>query len=367
MKLLKILTPRRLQLALLAAPLALAALYYGLFSAERYVSESVLTVRQASHAGGGVPGAALMLAGITPPSREDVLYLKHYIHSNELLRRLDERLHLRQHYEQPRLDPIFRLWSGASQEDFGDYYRDRVEVLLDDVSGLLTVRVQGFDSPFAQTLNRAILGESESFVNELSQGMAHEQLQFAEHELARATEKLQAAKGKVLAFQGAHKVLDASAQAQASGALTSELQAQLSKHEAELKNLLTYLNEDAYQVQALRNFVESLRSQLDVERSRATAPQEGRRLNTLAAEFRDLQLQAGFAEDVYKLALGAVESSRIEATRKLKSLAVIEPPTRPETAEYPRRLYNLITLMVLSTLLYGIVRLIVATIAEHQD
>src|SRR6187551_391576 len=102
MKLLKILTPRRLQLALLAAPLALAALYYGVFAADRYVSESVLTVRQANHAGGGVPGAALLLAGITPPSREDVLYLKHYIHSTELLRRLDERLHLRQHYGQPR-------------------------------------------------------------------------------------------------------------------------------------------------------------------------------------------------------------------------------------------------------------------------
>jgi capsular polysaccharide transport system permease protein len=240
-------------------------------------------------------------------------------------------------------------------------------VLLDDVSGLLTVRVQGFDAPFAQQLNRAILEESEAFVNKLSQRMAQEQLQFAETELGNAAEKLQAAKSKMMAFQATHKVLDASAQAQASGALTSELQAQLSKHEAELKNLLTYLNEDAYQVQALRNQVKAMRSQLDVELSRATAPKDGRRLNALAAEFQDLRLQAGFAEDVYKLALTAVESGRIEATRKLKSLAVIEPPTRPETAEYPRRLYNLITLMVLSALLYGIVRLILATIAEHQD
>ena len=73
------------------------------------------------------------------------------------------------------------------------------------------------------------------------------------------------------------------------------------------------------------------------------------------------------AIDAYKIALSAVEASRIESTRKLKSLVVIEPPSTPEKAEYPRRWYNLLTLLVGSLLLLAIARLVLATIREHQD
>jgi capsular polysaccharide transport system permease protein len=157
------------------------------------------------------------------------------------------------------------------------------------------------------------------------------------------------------------------AQAQAAGTLGAELQATLSKQEAELKNALTYLNEDSYQVRALRSQVGALRSQMDAERVRATAGRGDIPLNALAAEFEGLKLQVVFAEDAYKLALTAVENARIEATRKMKSLVVIEPPAKAESAEYPRRLYNLVTLLVVCSLLYAITRLVVATIREHQD
>jgi hypothetical protein len=69
---LKSLTPRRLQLALIALPLALGLLYYAVFAAERYVSESTVALRQAGNdAAAALPGAALLLAGLNPGSRED--------------------------------------------------------------------------------------------------------------------------------------------------------------------------------------------------------------------------------------------------------------------------------------------------------
>ena len=367
MKLIPYLTPRNLKLALVAVPVAVAGLYYAVFAADRYVSESVVTVRQSNPTANPLPGAALVLAGLTPGSREDTLYLREYVHSLGLLKRLDQRLKLREHYESEKLDPVSRLWGGTSQEWFLAYYRSRVEVLMDDISGLLTLRVQGFDPQFAEALNKAVLEESERFVNELSHRMAREQQQFAETELARAADKLQQAKAKVLAFQTEHKLLDPLAQAQATGSLTAELQGALSRQEAELRNALTYLQEDSYQVRALRSQVDALRQQLDAERLRATSGKNGERLNALAAQFHDLRLQAGFAEDAYKLALSAVENARIDASRKLKSLVVIEPPAKPEIAEYPRRLYNLATLLIVCGLLYGVTRLIVATIRDHQD
>jgi capsular polysaccharide transport system permease protein len=361
------LTPRRLKVAMIGLPVALSCAYYLLFAADRFVSESIVTVRQANHEAGNMPGMAMLLAGANPPSREDALYLRQYVHSLELLQRLEARLHLREHYEAQGRDLLFRLYGRTSQEWFHEYYRSRVEVRFDDSASLLTVRVEAFAPDFAQRVNQTILQESERFVNTLSQRMSAEQLRFAESELQRAAGRLQAAKAQVLAFQTTHKVLDPMVQAQAAGTLSAELQASLSKQEAELKNALSYLNEDSYQVKALRSQVGALRSQLGTEHLRATAGQGGERLNALAAEFQDLKLQAGFAEDAYKLALTAVESARIEATRKVKSVVVIEPSSKPESAAYPRRLYNLVTLLIVCTLLYAVASLVVATIREHQD
>ncbi|MBI3156003.1 MAG: capsular biosynthesis protein [Burkholderiales bacterium] len=360
------LSPRNLKLLLVALPLLLAGAYYVALAADRFVSESVITVRQASQSANAVPGAALLLAGLTPASREDTLYLARYVHSLDLLRKLDAELKLREHFSRRSADLLFRLDPEAPIEDVLDYYRARVEVLHDDVSGLLTLRVQGFEPAFAQALNRSILDQGEKFVNEFSQRMAREQMQFAEAELARAAERVQQAQARLLAFQTRHRLLDPPAQAVAASTLAAELQATLAREETELKNALTYLNDSSHQVRALRNRIDALRQQLDLERLRSTGGQ-GSRLNALAAEFQALQLQVGFAQDAYKLALSAVENARIDATRKLKSVVVVESSSLPEEARYPRRLYNLFTLAVVCLLLYGITRLVVTTIRDHQD
>jgi capsular polysaccharide transport system permease protein len=89
-------------------------------------------------------------------------------------------------------------------------------------------------------------------------------------------------------------------------------------------------------------------------------------LNVLAGSFQELFAEVEFAQDSYKLALTAVETARVESTRKLKSLVLVESPAIPESPEYPRRVYTLIALLLALGLLYGIARLVVATIEDHQ-
>jgi capsular polysaccharide transport system permease protein len=355
---------------MIAAPVLLSAAYLLFVAADRYVSESVVTVRQASGSAGGAQGLALLLPGVNTASREDALYLRQFVHSLALLKRLDERLKLREHYQAERSDPVFRLYRGASQEGFLDYYRNRVELLFDDVSSLLTVRVQGFTPEFAQALNAAILEECETFVNAFSQRVAREQMHFAEGELERAGQRVRGAQSELLSFQSRNAQLDPIAQAEAANRIEGELQAQVTRLETELRTLRSYLNEDAYPVRTAAQQLEALKRQLDSEQRRVTATGGAgseRRVNRLALQFHDLKLQNVLAQDTYKIALTAVESARLDAGRKLKSLAVVEPPSRPETALYPRRLYDLATLLVVCVLLYGIASLGLAMVREHQD
>lgn len=365
---LKDLTPRRLQIIIIGIPMLLATIYFTLFAANRYVSESTVAILHASNDASSLPGAALLLAGLSSPTRSEALYLRQYMRSLALLNLLDEKLDLRKHYEAEKLDALTRLWGGASQERFLDYFRTRVEVAVDEAAETITVRVQGFDPAYAQALNKAILKEGERFVNEMSHSLAREKLSFAEGELARAGEHLQNATTEVLAFQNQHSLLDPSIDAQASGALSAQMQASITKSEAELRGLRSFMTEDAPQVKALRAQIKGTQAQLEVERARATGTsKQSERLGALSIEFKSLRMRAEFALDAYKVALVAIESARMEVARKLTSLVVIEPPTLPETAEYPRRLYSLVTLLVVCLLLYAVSRLMIATIREHQD
>lgn len=368
MKFLALLAPRWIKLGVIAVPLLLYGLYLGVFAADRYVSEATLTVHTNSTEMSSIPGAALALAGITPASHEDTLFVSEYVHSQVLARMLDEKLKLRQHYGQHPLDLPFHLSAKASLEDYVEYFRNRIEVEFDERTGILKIRSQAFDPQFAQTLTRTILDESEKFVNEMSHAAARERMAFAEGELAKTSQQMQKAQAAVLAFQNQNRLLDPSVQAQAASALTAELDGARARLEAELGGLIGFLHDDAYQVRALRGRIAALDKQIAAERARATTDDKhGERINKLTLDFQQLQLQVELSRDAYKLALATVENSRIEATRQLKNLVVIEPPSLPETAEYPQTAYNLGTMFVVCLLLYAITRLVLATIREHLD
>ena len=361
------LTARNLRLAVVAVPWLLAAVYLFLFAADRYVSESIVTVRQ-NGAEGGVGFNLTSLLGVSvPASLDDEKMLEAYILSMDILQQLDRKLGLRAAFHQPRADFLFRMGSGASQEQFLEYYRGRVEVVVEEDSGLLRIRTQGFTPDAAVALNREMLALSERFINESSHRLAREQMAFAESELRKARSGVDKARDAVLSFQEANDMLDPVAQAAATSGLTAELQAALAKQEAELKGLLGYLDDDAYQVAALRAQIAGTRAQLKAEGRRGVADAEGASLNVLAGEYQRLLAELEFATETYKLAMTGVETARIESTRKLKSLVLVQSPVRPESAEYPRRLYLLLALFMGLALLYGIARLVVATIEDHLE
>jgi capsular polysaccharide transport system permease protein len=362
----KAFTPRRLKIALIGVPMLLGALYYGFIAADRYTSESMIAV-QSALVSAGAGGPVSLGTGTGLMGWQDTLYVMDYVHSTTLALELDKRLKLREHYEESRPDLFFRLWPGTSPEWFVKYFRSRVEVEFSDVNGLLTIRTQGFSPEKALELNRAILDSAERFVNEFSHRIAAEQMQFSKGEFDAAAAKWQAAKAKLVEFQTVNKILDPIAQSSAASALTAELQATIARLEADLKSKLSFMQSDAPQIITLRDQIVANRAQLEAEKARTTSGLTGDRLGTLNTQYQSLLLDATIAEDQYKTANAALEAARLEAARKLKSLVLVESPVKAVSAEYPRRIYDLLTLLALCAIAYSVVRLIVATIQEHQD
>ena len=366
----------RLAWLLIGLPMLLAALYFLLMSQDRYVSTAVLTVRSASHDTPAFSGLSTLVSGTASASLEDARYLREYLHSLGLMRRLEARLQLRAHFESARTDLLMRLWPGTPQEQMLAYWRQRVTVSLDEASGLLTLRVQGFDPDFAQQVNQALLSESEAFINGISHRIAAEQLAFAQTELSRAADQLARDQQAMVAFQSRHQMLDPLADVQATGARAAELRSRLTRLEADLNAKQSFLHDDTPDIVTLKAELSALRQQLVRETSHATAAKPGSErsgqrhagtLSKLAVDFQGLKTRASLSDSAHQSALASVEATRVEASRKLKSLVVIEPPTRPEMAEYPRRLYNTATLLMACLMVYTITRLTQATVQEHRD
>jgi len=285
----------------------------------------------------------------------------------DLLLKLDSQFDLKAHYSSPKWDVFYRLPANVGREEFLSYFRSRVRLTMDDFSGLLTVEVQAFDSAFAQKLAQAIISESEKFINENSHRISREKMAFAESEVERAVGRIKKAKGDVIEFQTKNKLMDPISQAVASSSLTASLQAAQAKQEADLKAAQAYLSEDSLQVRSLRSQLEATKAQMEVEKLRATAATQGNMLPALTVEFQRLMVQAGYADDAYKASLMAYEQARIDAARKLKTVVVMEPPTMPDLPQYPRRLIDWLTALAISGMAFTIIRLIYATIREHQD
>jgi capsular polysaccharide transport system permease protein len=360
---------RNLRIGTIAVPWLLTAFYLTAIASDRYVSESIVAVREEG-AGISVPTGADALSamfGSSAASNEDQYMLQAHILSNDMLWQIDEKLDLRQAYSNPKLDFIFRLDEDATQDEFVNYYRRRVDVTVDGDSGLLTIHTQGFSPEIARAVNLEVVAISEQFINEISHRLARDQMSFAELELKKARDRLDAVGERVQSFQAEHGILDPTAQAAAKTGLTAELRATQARYEAELKGMLTYLNDDAPQIAALRAQIRGIREQLEAERLRGVTNADGVSLNVLAGRYQELLAELGFVSDAYRGALMALETARIESTRKLKSLVLVESPALPETAEYPRRIYTLVALLMGLILTYGIGRLIVATIEDHLE
>nr|WP_141082071.1 capsule biosynthesis protein [Campylobacter sp. P0139] len=340
--------------------------YYAFIAADRYVSNVSLSVKSTD---GGSPislSGIESLVGVASSSTEDIKLLQEYIKSFDMLQKLDEKINLRSLYEKQKIDLFFRIYSSTSKESYLKYYRDRIHILFDDTTGLLNVAVEGFSPEDARNISAAILEESERFINEISHNIAREQLRFAQGELESAKQKYKDAKNELLAFQNEYGVFDPQSLAKTKAGFITEIELQISKKETELNTMRSYLNDNAPEIAALKAELRAHKEQLEKERRKVASNASQDKLNDVVAQFEALYLNLSFAEDVYKTAITAVETTRIEIGRKAKQVVVIQSPYVPDSAAYPNKMYNIITIFVILTLIFGVVRLVRAIIDEHR-
>ncbi|AFV84462.1 capsule polysaccharide export system inner membrane protein [Alteromonas mediterranea] len=353
---------------ILVLPWVLYALYLVLWAAPQYESHSQLIVKSSDGGSSFDPSSLLMAAGVSGASGgTESQLVEAYIQSADMIKYLDETIGLREHYMSDKADMFSGLSSSHKQEDFYKFYLDHIEVSVDSASSVISLRTRAFDAEYAKIINQAIVDKAEEFINNINNDLAKSKLTFAKGEHEIVEQKLQQAKTEILSFQSKYNVLDPSAEGAAFQQIAFSLQATLAQKKAELSTMSTMMSNVAPEVINIKREIAALQKEVEKQKERiSTAEGESEALSVseLMAQYSNLQVQLQLAIQAYSSSLITLENARVEAYQKLQHLVTVESPTLPDDNAYPTVIYNLVLFGVSLLLIYGIVRIVVATIRE---
>ena len=357
---------------LLVVPFILFAFYQLVLAAPRYESRAQLIIQQPDGMATMDPSMAILSGlGVGSNSTADTEIAKAYIHSQDMLNYLQAHNNLKEHYQNGG-DVFSRLSSNASSEDLLSYYIDHTTIEIDEDSGVLKILAQGFTPEFANTLTQAIVNRAEWYINSIGHQLADAQLKFIRLEHAKVEQRLRDAQKNTLAFQQKNNLLDPEAEGMAFQQITYGLEGQIATKSAQLKGLRSTMTEKAPQVVMLASELSALKTQLELERDRLSTQQgtnsniknNGTSVSEVLAQFSDLKIELELALKGYTSSEVSLDKARIEAYRQLKYLVVVESATLPQDNKYPDTLYNILLFAVLQLMLFGIGKIILATVKE---
>lgn len=354
----------------LAIPALLSA-YYGYFASDRYVTEAQFSVRAASQQSAisdaisgatGIPSAAGMLGAF-----QDAFVVREFVHSQELVDRIDQELGLVKLFGGASVDWWSRLASDATREEKHDYWQYRVSADLDATTGLVALKVAGFNAQDSLKLSQAILTACQKLVNDLSARARSDALSFAAEEVAKAEDRLRQARLAVTAFRNTTGDIFPEATAKAQLELVAQLDFELAKAKAEVAAM--GLSPTAPTQRAAAARIKALEDQIVLEREKlagtAAHAGGGGPLSDVLIQYQALEVDRLFAEQFYMGTLTLLEGARQEAIKIQRYLVVFVQPGLAEEPLEPRRGWAVLTVIACTLAAYIVLGVLYKTIKEH--
>lgn len=346
----------------------LAVFYWGLIASDLYVSEAHVIIQSTDQSSSqSSMSLGSMLGSMGSGSRTDQLVFLDHLLSVDMLKILDAKLNLRAHYSDWHRDPISRMWFEDTElEWFHLHYLSRVAVEFDEFTGILVIKAQGYDPKTAHAIAAALVEEGERYMNITSNKLAQEQVDFFERQVKDSSKRAIQARQAMLDFQNRMGLVSPQGTADNLAAIVNRLEAQRTDLQISRASKLGYLMPDSSGIVDLDMQIAAIERQINREQARLVSP-NGKVLNSTVEEFQRLQMEADFAQEVYKTALAALENGRIESTRILKKVSLLQSPTEPQYPLEPRRIYNIVVFILFALLIAGTVHMLAAIIRDHKD
>ena len=356
-------------------PFALVAWYYASVASDQFVAEARFVVRtiqadSPQQSGEGAPETGTSALSATSLN-QDAYVVTSFVRSHEIVRRIGDKLPLRDWFSDPSIDPWARLEADASQEELLDYWSDQVSAHVDGPSGIVTLQVRAFEPEHARAIAQTIIEESERLVNALSERARGDIVARAETETERAGGDYRAALAALNAYQNEVGILAPELQATAVGKLLTELLARQLETEARLTVLRQGGNTASPAYAQLQRAQDSLEAQVREIRAElagdaADAAPSGVQISNALVEFSRLETDRLLKEKLYSLAERSLQFARAAATRQSVYVATFSEPFVAEEALYPKRIQTPLLILLALLVAWSTLLLTLASVEDHR-
>jgi capsular polysaccharide transport system permease protein len=211
-----------------------------------------------------------------------------------------------------------------------------------------------------------LVAEGERFMNKLGHDLAKVQVAFLDTQVALAHDAVLQASQVLLDFQNLKGLTSPQATVESINVIIAKLEGQRTDIQTQIAALPRSLTPDHSNLVMLRQAQAAVERQITHERAKL-ASTKGNTLNLLVEEQLRLEMDVGFKKDVYKTALVALEKGRMDASRTIKKVSVLQNPILPEYPLEPRRIYGIAASLCIFLMIAGIVKLLESIVLDHVD
>lgn len=340
-------------------PTIAAGYYFYVLATPMYGTKSEFVIQQAESTGGG--GLGSLFSGTGLATQTDSTTVQSYMTSREAFIRLDDDHGFTEHFADPNLDAIQRLPADSSREDAYAVFQDHVQIGYDPTEGILKMEVIAADPDKSQEFSEALIGYAEEQVDQLTQRVREDQMSGALINYEAAAVRRNDALSELTRIQQENQQGSVGAE---QAALQQRIATQQINLDAERLNLASLLNNrrpNEAQVSAAENQIAFIQDQITLLRSELSSGS----IVANDAQLRQAEENYLFEVGNVQLALGTMDSARIEANRQVRYLSVSVSPIAPDEATYPKSFENTLLAFLIFSGIYLMISLTASILREQ--
>ena len=354
----------------LAFVIFLAIGYYILkIETHRYESVSITQLKDLSKKQSMELGALAL--GQTSNTMQDSKVLELYIRSNEMFQYIDGKYSLSTHYTSNELDKYQRLYHDAplalfeaSNKNLLKKYNENLHVVFDEPSGTLSLSFIHTNPEIAKEILEEIIKYSDIVINKFSKENAQVALDFTEKQIAKDKATFNASIKKLIDYQNKHHTIDPNIDVERKNTILSGLEMELIKLQVEYRSKSKSYNLNGSEMKILRETVSSTKKSIASIKKEIVGAGD---MNANVFNFELLRNNMEFSKEIYKQALINQEELRLEVNQNAKHLITVSKPTLSDNYTYPKKLWDIFTLLIIVIFIYNILMTIGLIIRDHRD
>lgn len=347
-------------------PVIGAALYFGIFASDVFLSESVFVVRSPEKQTPSGIGVLLRSSGIGSGA-DEIGAVETYVKSRDALRDVNGKSQVETMFSKDEISAFDRFSYFSKDRYFEDlfkYFKKHVEIENDPMTATAKLTVRAYSARDAFYLNERLLEQSEKLVNALNERARKDLIAFAQRQVDEAEARATKASLALSAYRNAEGVVDPEMQAPVQLQMISKLQDELISTKTQLTELRTFTPQNPT-IEVLNIRVRELSKEIDAQLGKVAG--DRRSLSSVAARYQRLRLENQFAERQLAAAMSSLTDAKNEARRKQVYVERIVQPNMPDKALEPRRIRGILATLVLGLVAWGILSFLIAGIREHND